>query len=380
MSNYFIGLLDRHLGKGEMVLPRTPARFETGTAAAYLPQDAEQDTNPAQADAEDLSVNSPAIHSTGDFNPIKQRVPVQHQPGTPIELEPGPVPPPIRGVPVRIVFPHEPPIPAGPPQESVPERDGVSTETPAAREYTTMKKNRSELELENRPDPTIQTVTRGLLQPLVQESSSGFEKPANREHTVTVNTKIQEGPVNRQSHRQPSAAPGLSPSPEPPVPFIEPRPLVKESQPVPPSVQDTGPDSPDFQAAAASLSGTYQPAPLEPVLSPEPPANGTGQTIRETVMVEPQPIAPARQDNGTGSRGLLEAPAWLAGEQSQVYRELFSMDSKAEAEPVINVTIGRIEVRANRSPAPEQPRKRKKPSGVMSLDQYLDRRAANPGR
>lgn len=45
-----------------------------------------------------------------------------------------------------------------------------------------------------------------------------------------------------------------------------------------------------------------------------------------------------------------------------------------EIEPVINVTIGRIEVRANQSQAPEQTRKKKKPSGVMSLDHYLKQR------
>jgi hypothetical protein len=43
----------------------------------------------------------------------------------------------------------------------------------------------------------------------------------------------------------------------------------------------------------------------------------------------------------------------------------------SEEPPSINVTIGRIEVKASRVAVSEQPRKQKKPSGVMSLDKYL---------
>lgn len=374
MSAFIEHLINRHLGKGEQVLPRARARFETGTAATYLPQDTEEGSNPTPTDAETLSVDSPApetppVNSTGDYNPIKHPGHVQYQPGTLIkppevktkkmEQESGPVPQPIRGVPVELdidnntdnnkVSPHEPPIPANPPQESVRKRDGMSKETPAAHKYTIMNENRWEHNLENRPDPIVQTITKGLLQPLEQNPSAGFEKPANPEHTVTVNTKIQE--------KSTSAAPGLSPSADPPMKFMEPRPIIKESQPVTPILQDTGSDSLEFPEAAASLSGTYQPAPLEPVPSPELPMNGTGQ-----------------EDSAAGSRVLLEAPEWLAGKQSQLHKELFTMESKAEAEPVINVTIGRIEVRAVKQQEPPPPRRFVPPKPKLSLDDYLEQR------
>jgi len=49
--------------------------------------------------------------------------------------------------------------------------------------------------------------------------------------------------------------------------------------------------------------------------------------------------------------------------------------NKASIEPVINVTIGRIEVRAIQSREPDLPKSQGKPSGVMSLDQYLNMRS-----
>jgi len=54
--------------------------------------------------------------------------------------------------------------------------------------------------------------------------------------------------------------------------------------------------------------------------------------------------------------------------------------NKASSEPVINVTIGRIEVRAIQSREPESPGSQGKPSGMMSLDQYLNMRSRGGSR
>lgn len=48
-------------------------------------------------------------------------------------------------------------------------------------------------------------------------------------------------------------------------------------------------------------------------------------------------------------------------------------ERETKPEPVINVTIGRVEVRAVQQPDPPK-RKRQQPSGVMSLDDYLHKR------
>jgi hypothetical protein len=344
MSDFIEHLINRHLGKGEQVLPRVRARFEPDAAATYLPQDAEEDSNRTSAYAKAISVNSPApdtpaVNSPGDYNSIKPSIPHQHQPGTAIEPEAGPVPHPIPGVIAEVesdnnkVSHHEPLIPANPAQESVPKKEGVSKEKPAAHKYARMNENRWEQDLENHPDNIVHTATKGLLQPLEQDPSLEFEKSGNPGHIVTVNTA--------------------------------------ESKPLTPANQNTGSGSRDLPAAAASLSDTYQPAPLEPVPSTGLPMNGTGQ---ETVMVEPQFLTPALQNTGTVSEGFLQAPAWLAQRQSEWQKGLFLKDSKAETEPVINVTIGRIEVRAIKQQKPPPPRRFVPPKPKLSLDDYLEQR------
>jgi hypothetical protein len=48
--------------------------------------------------------------------------------------------------------------------------------------------------------------------------------------------------------------------------------------------------------------------------------------------------------------------------------------AQAQSEPVINVSIGRVEVRATQTTSGNKPRTRQRPSGVMSLDEYLKQR------
>jgi hypothetical protein len=82
----------------------------------------------------------------------------------------------------------------------------------------------------------------------------------------------------------------------------------------------------------------------------------------------------SKTEGTAGDEGMLGAPvpAWLTEKQKHLQSRVNAKESRAGAEPVVNVTIGRIEVRAGRSQtAPEQPRRKKKPSGVMSLDKYL---------
>ncbi len=80
-------------------------------------------------------------------------------------------------------------------------------------------------------------------------------------------------------------------------------------------------------------------------------------------------------DNRDISRdGSLEPPTWFFDMQAEFNRRWNELDSKSEPEPVINVTIGRVEVRAVQADAPKKAKHQKKPSGVMSLDEYLNQR------
>ena len=68
----------------------------------------------------------------------------------------------------------------------------------------------------------------------------------------------------------------------------------------------------------------------------------------------------------------LEPPSWLPEIENRFDTHLKDIDAKTE--PVINVTIGRVEVRAVQTEAPKKTRHSKKPTAVMPLDEYLKNR------
>ena len=76
------------------------------------------------------------------------------------------------------------------------------------------------------------------------------------------------------------------------------------------------------------------------------------------------------------SAGLLELPGWLNGLQAELQnlREGASAAPQAQPERVINVTIGRVEVRAVQATTAQRAQRSLKPSGIMSLDEYLKQR------
>jgi len=69
------------------------------------------------------------------------------------------------------------------------------------------------------------------------------------------------------------------------------------------------------------------------------------------------------------SLGELELPLWLQTRQAE--SDVNNTVIKEDREPSINITIGRIEVKAGREFKSKPESSRKKPSGVMSLDEYL---------
>lgn len=68
----------------------------------------------------------------------------------------------------------------------------------------------------------------------------------------------------------------------------------------------------------------------------------------------------------------LEPPSWLAEIENRFNTPL--QDKEVKTEPVINVTIGRVEVRAVQAEAARKTRHAKKPTAVMPLDEYLKKR------
>ncbi len=77
----------------------------------------------------------------------------------------------------------------------------------------------------------------------------------------------------------------------------------------------------------------------------------------------------------THQAGVLQTPDWLTEMQSSLTERWQALNAQTKPEPVINVTIGRVEVRAvqTKSPTPP-PQPDKKPNGIMSLSDYLEQR------
>lgn len=87
-----------------------------------------------------------------------------------------------------------------------------------------------------------------------------------------------------------------------------------------------------------------------------------------------QTIEIRNEQRQSDQSGLLQIPQWLTEMQADLNKRLQEINAKPETEPVVNVTIGRVEVKAIQQNSSKQPKVRNKPSGVMSLDDYLKQR------
>lgn len=90
---------------------------------------------------------------------------------------------------------------------------------------------------------------------------------------------------------------------------------------------------------------------------------------------------PIKQGTDTQSRkrvvhqsGVLQTPNWLTDIQSVIASRMQEIKSQEKSEPVINVTIGRVEVKAIQTDSVKQENTHQKSSGVMTLDDYLKQR------
>ena len=101
----------------------------------------------------------------------------------------------------------------------------------------------------------------------------------------------------------------------------------------------------------------------------------TTSDIAEPKVKSIKPVTASRSEQRQAKQdGLLLVPNWLTAMQVDLNNRWQEMNSKEEVEPVVNVTIGRVEVRAVQSNPVKQPKTANKPSGVMSLDDYLKQR------
>ena len=76
----------------------------------------------------------------------------------------------------------------------------------------------------------------------------------------------------------------------------------------------------------------------------------------------------------THQSGLMQNPDWLSQLQSELNQRQREISNQIESETVVNVTIGRVEVKAIQTDSAQKPKSSNKPSGIMSLDDYLTKR------
>jgi hypothetical protein len=100
-----------------------------------------------------------------------------------------------------------------------------------------------------------------------------------------------------------------------------------------------------------------------------PSGLSANSTSPERDIISAKPRMVYLQNESVRPKNLLLNPRWLSDRQNKSRK-----DSRTEIEPITNVTIGRIEVRATPLQEIEKPKRKRKPSGVMSLDQYLSQR------
>lgn len=112
-----------------------------------------------------------------------------------------------------------------------------------------------------------------------------------------------------------------------------------------------------------------------------PPVHADRQHVPEPPATPARPAATVMSDFETvqrpfdpGRPGVLRAPDWAAEIQAALRDRQGTDHAPAEPEPTVNVTIGRIDIRAVR----QQPQKTRNagaaPSPIMSLDDYLEKR------
>lgn len=106
---------------------------------------------------------------------------------------------------------------------------------------------------------------------------------------------------------------------------------------------------------------------------------------RSAEQLEQQHVQPTINEQplqAAASNTAVQAPDWLAEIQAGLQRRGQPLNKPAQSEPVINVSIGRVEIRAHQAGSVSAAKARSQPKGVMTLDEYLTQRSGsvNQGR
>jgi len=366
MSEFFTNLLDRHLGTCSVVEPRGRSRFETEVAGSAIP----------------LPIDLYGTDETGDENLERRdsvvRTPENHAVGPPVNWsEPQRIDP-------EVILPVDHTEPVDAIGDNLERQDDLIR--PTANDSILADVNAPEIE-PHHGTLVLRQQDRQSFKPKPVEQSNPKEENAprqviHRHSSVETDSQLRLGGdlPERVSGRNPTkeANPQISELYYPFDSELDNRiramlSRLQDRQKIQPGERaetnilgrsvDTIPDNTDDTEKYRLVQ-----APLVEPLLDESEKVGLSDAAQERQHVF------ASDNRDIFKDGSLEPPSWLPDIQAEFNRRWNELNSKSEPEPVINVTIGRVEVRAVQADTPKKTRRKKKPSGVMSLDEYLNKR------
>jgi hypothetical protein len=314
MSDFFTHLLQRHQGQSPRVEPRPRARFEADPLAAGM----------------SIPLGPPEAPSAFEVT--------REQP-------PQPTPWPVA------------PVPAG--SAAPPPEDGGSV--PRALPATPLRIEKDHTAGRDQPAAKRPTPAAAPRPQAPSRDEDGFRPVAAPRILIPESTLLVAPPL------PPATNPRTALSDQVPAAAPSPRLNPNQGRPRPqtPDQDDTGPGR-----RASPLPS--QPEPESMPSRPAPAAEPASPLPSEPQHpVPPAPsVAPAADPNR--GQGLLVPPTWSAQLQSEFERRWERRAGNEQPEPTIQVTIGRVEVRAEAPPVPAAPKP--KAPAVMSLADYLEQR------
>ncbi len=179
----------------------------------------------------------------------------------------------------------------------------------------------------------------------------------------------RHAPQPAARERQPSELPVPAAAESAPAPLAA-QPLTPQRPPAPPSGEEARPSRPPAAPGPAE-----NPAPAPPRV--QPAQTIVQQSERQTSL--PAATAPPAEKTTRLEPALSAPPANGLQPALSPPPPTSAQPPAAGPEPVINVTIGRVEIRAVAAPPPPQRTPRTEPA-VMSLEDYLRRRREKGGR
>ena len=363
MSEFFSSLIDRHLGTRNVVEPRTPSRFETEGVGSAIP----------------LPIDYSGTDETGGENLERRdsvvRLPENNSVGPPVNwIEPQRI-----DTEVKLPVDHTEPVHAM--GDNLERQDDLIR--PTANDSILADVNAPEME-PHIGIPVLRQQDWQSVKPKPVEQTNPKEENAPRQVIYRQSTVVTENQRTMPGDL-PKRISGTNPTEEASAHTSElgyhfESELDNRIRTMLARLQDRQNVQPAEHAETNNLDQsvitkadkTEKDRGAQPLLVV--PIFDESKKVGSSASDQGQQQAIASTDRDMPWSGSLEPPSWLSKMQTEFNQRWNELNRKSEPEPVINVTIGRVEVRAVQADAPKKAKHQKKPSGVMSLDEYLNQR------